>query len=62
MSISSSIQTPSLFIMVWVSGATNFHMHHNNTFGIQHIIIIGKFVFLGNLIIVITNISIKFVC
>jgi len=38
--------------MVRVSGATNFHMHHNNTFGIQHIIIIiGKKIFLGNLII-----------
>jgi len=37
--------------MVRVSGATNFHMHHNNTFGIQHIIIIGKNFFLGNLII-----------
>jgi len=37
--------------MVRVSGAANFHMHHNNTFGIQHIIIIGKIVFLGNLII-----------
>jgi hypothetical protein len=48
--------------MVKVSGAANFHMHHNNTFGIQHIIIIGKIVFLGNLIIAITNISIKFVC
>jgi len=59
MLISSSIQTPSLFIMVRVSGAVNFHMHHNNTFGIQHIIIIGKIVFLGNLIIAITNISIK---
>jgi hypothetical protein len=47
---------------VKVSGAANFHMHHNNTFGIQHIIIIGKIVFLGNLIIAITNISIKFVC
>ncbi len=62
MLISSSIQTPSLFIIVRVSGAANFHMHHNNTFGIQHIIIIGKIVFLGNLIIAITNISIKFVC
>jgi hypothetical protein len=45
--------------MVRVSGAANFHMHHNNTFGIQHIIIIGKIIFLGNLIIAITNISIK---
>ncbi len=61
MLISSSIQTPSLFIMVMVYGAANFHMHHNNTFGIQHIII-GKKKFLGNLIIAITNISIKFVC
>jgi hypothetical protein len=41
--------------MVRVSGAANFHMHHNNTFGIQHIIIIAKIVFLGNLIIAITN-------
>jgi hypothetical protein len=48
--------------MVKVFGATNFYMHHNNTFGIQHIIIIGKIVFLGNLIIAITNTSIKFVC
>jgi len=47
--------------MVRVSGAANFHMHHNKTFGIQHIII-GKIIFLGNLIIAITNISIKFVC
>ncbi len=42
--------------MVRVSGAANFHMdHNNNTFGIQHIIIIiiGKIVFLGNLIIAI---------
>jgi hypothetical protein len=44
MFISSNIQTPSLFIMVRVSGAANFHMHHINTFGIQHIIIIGKIV------------------
>jgi len=48
--------------MVRVYGTTNFHMHHNNTFGIQHIIIIGKIVFLGNVIIAISNISIKFVC
>jgi hypothetical protein len=48
MLISSSLETPSLFIMVRVSGATNFHMHHNNTFGIQHIIIISKIVFLDN--------------
>jgi len=40
--------------MVRVSGAANFHMHHHNTFGIQHVIIIGKIVFLGNLIIAIT--------
>jgi len=53
---------PSLFIMVRVSGAANFHMHHNNTFGILHIIIIGKIVFVGNRIIAITNIFIKFVC
>jgi hypothetical protein len=50
MLISSSVQTPSLFRMVRVSGAANFHMHHNNTFGIQHIIIIGQIIFLGNLI------------
>jgi len=62
MLISSSIQTPSLFIMVRVFGVTNFHMHDNNTFGIQHIIISGKIIFLGNLIIAITNKSIKFVC
>ncbi len=61
MLISSSIQALSLFIMIKVYGAANFHMHHNNTFGIQHIII-GKIVFLGNLIVAITNISIKFVC
>jgi len=42
MLISSSIQTPSLFIMVRVSGVANFHMHHNNTFGIQHIIIMAN--------------------
>jgi hypothetical protein len=51
-----------MFIMVTVSGVANFHMHHNNTFGIQHIIIIGKIIFLGNLIIAITNISIKLMC